>query len=166
MNCDIFGLAEFSFKEGTPRLSPSGRRSTWPMALAIACLLWLAAFAAAEVGAAVRQAAVGQDASMQLHEPADPGLVNSVSLPPGGQWRLSFEQGRRLEGAAQAELYQVLLAWFQHDILGLLCGLLFFLPLIYLRQLSDYFGYLHRWQLSCHHLQFRFCHSDSYPAAC
>lgn len=130
------------------------------MALAIACLLWLAAFAAAEVGAAVRQAAVGQDASMQLHEPVDPGLVNSVSLPPGGQWRLNFEQGRRLEGAAQAELYEVLLAWFQHEILGLLCGLLFFLPLIYLRQRPDYFGALHTRRLRCHHLQYRFCQGD------
>ncbi|MFQ2455928.1 hypothetical protein ACK316_03900 [Aeromonas caviae] len=141
-------------------MSPSGRRSTWPMALAIACLLWLAAFAAAEVGAAVRQAAVGQDASMQLHEPADPGLVNSVSLPPASQWRLGFEQGRRLEGTAQAELYQVLLAWFQHEILGLLCGLLFFLPLIYLRQRPDYFGALHTRRLRCHHLQYRFCQGD------
>ena len=130
------------------------------MVLAIACLLWLAAFAAAEVGAAVRQAAVGQDASLQLHEPADPGLVNSVSLPPGGQWRLSFEQGRRLEGAAQAEIYEVLLAWFQHEILGLLCGLLFFLPLIYLRQRPDYFGALHTRRLRCHHLQYRFCQGD------
>ncbi|MGN5057439.1 hypothetical protein ACTG2K_04660 [Aeromonas caviae] len=141
-------------------MSSSRRPSSWPMALAIACLLWLAAFAAAEVGAAVRQAAVGQDASMQLHEPADPGLVNSVSLPPGGQWRLSFEQGRRLEGAAQAELYEVLLAWFQHEILGLLCGLLFFLPLIYLRQRPDYFGALHTRRLRCHHLQYRFCQGD------
>ncbi|MEI4977831.1 hypothetical protein ACTG22_01185 [Aeromonas caviae] len=141
-------------------MSSSRRPSSWPMVLAIACLLWLAAFAAAEVGAAVRQAAVGQDASMQLHEPADPGLVNSVSLPPGGQWRLSFEQGRRLEGAAQAELYEVLLAWFQHEILGLLCGLLFFLPLIYLRQRPDYFGALHTRRLRCHHLQYRFCQGD------
>ncbi|MFM4705787.1 hypothetical protein [Aeromonas caviae] len=97
---------------------------------------------------------------MQLHEPADPGLVNSVSLPPGGQWRLSFEQGRRLEGAAQAEIYEVLLAWFQHEILGLLCGLLFFLPLIYLRQRPDYFGALHTRRLRCHHLQYRFCQGD------
>jgi hypothetical protein len=37
----------------------------------------------------------------------------------------------------------MLLAWFQHEILGLLCGLLFFLPLIYLRQRPDYFGALH-----------------------
>ena len=84
----------------------------------------------------------------------------SVSLPPGGQWRLSFEQGRRLEGARDPDLYQMLLAWFQHEILGLLCGLLFFLPLIYLRQLSGYFGYLHKRLLICHHLQFRFCHGD------
>ncbi len=130
------------------------------MALAIACLLWLAAFAAAEVGAAVRQAAVGQDASMQLHEPADPGLADNVSLPPASQWRLGFEQGRRLEGAAHAELYQMLLAWFQHEILGLLCGLLFFLPLIYLRQRPDYFGALHTRRLRCHHLQYRFCQGD------
>lgn len=160
MNCDIFGLAESSFKEETPRLSPAGRRSTWLMALAIASLMWLAAFAAAEVGAAVRQAAVGQGASMQLHEPADPGLINSVSLPPGGQWRLGFEQGRRLEGTNHPEPYQMLLAWFQHEILGLLCGLLFFLPLIYLRQRPDYFGALHTRRLRCHHLQYRFCQGD------
>ena len=97
---------------------------------------------------------------MQWHEPADPGLVNSVSLPPGGQWRLSFEQGRRLEGRGDPELYQMLLAWFQHEILGLLCGLLFFLPLIYLRQLPGCLGHLHQRQLLCHHLQFRFCHGD------
>ena len=53
------------------------------------------------------------------------GLADNVSLPPASQWRLGFEQGRRLEGAAHAELYQMLLAWFQHEILGLLCGLLF-----------------------------------------
>ncbi|CAJ1798083.1 hypothetical protein [Aeromonas salmonicida] len=112
------------------------------MALAIASILWLAA--------------------MQLHEPSDTGLVNSVSLPPGGQWRLSFEQGRRLESASHPELYQILLAWFQREILGLL----FFLPLIYLRQLSGYFGYLHKRLLICHHLQFRFCHGHSRPACC
>ena len=62
---------------------------------------------------------------MLFHEPANPGLADNVSLPPASQWRLGFEQGRRLEGAAHAELYQMLLAWFQHEILGLLCGLLF-----------------------------------------
>ena len=103
---------------------------------------------------------------MLFHEPANPGLADNVSLPPASQWRLGFEQGRRLEGAAHAELYQMLLAWFQHEILGLLCGLLFFLPLIYLRQLSGYFGYLHKRLLICHHLQFRFCHGDSCPACC
>ncbi len=97
---------------------------------------------------------------MLFHEPANPGLADNVSLPPGGQWRLSFEQDRRLEGAAQAELYEVLLAWFQHEILGLLCGLLFFLPLIYLRQRPDYFGALHTRRLRCHHLQYRFCQGD------
>ncbi|MFM9755513.1 hypothetical protein ACKKBH_01075 [Aeromonas dhakensis] len=97
---------------------------------------------------------------MQLHEPAQRGLLDSVSLPPASQWRLGFEQGRRLEGDAHAELYQMLLAWFQHEILGLLCGLLFFPPLIYLRQLAEHFGYLHRRLRCCHHLQFRFCHSD------
>ncbi|MFQ2099108.1 hypothetical protein [Aeromonas sanarellii] len=74
---------------------------------------------------------------MQLHEPSHQGLADSVSLPPAGQWRLGFEQGRRLEGANHPEPYQMLLAWFQHEILGLLCGLLFFLPLIYFRQLPD-----------------------------
>ncbi|MGL6477735.1 hypothetical protein ACSZN0_00735 [Aeromonas caviae] len=62
---------------------------------------------------------------MLFHEPANPGLADNVSLPPASQWRLGFEQGRRLEGAAHTELYQMLLAWFQHEILGLLCGLLF-----------------------------------------
>ncbi|WP_309266295.1 hypothetical protein [Aeromonas salmonicida] len=105
-------------------------------------------------------------APMQLHGASDQGLANSVSLPPAAHWRLSFEQGRRLESASHSELYQMLLAWFQHEILGLLCGLLFFLPLIYLRQLSGYFGYLHKRLLICHHLQFRFCHGHSRPACC
>ena len=130
------------------------------MALAIASILWLAAFAAGGVSVSGQPTSADRLAAMQLHEPSDTGLVNSVSLPPGGQWRLSFEQGRRLEGAAQAELYEVLLAWFQHDILGLLCGLLFFLPLIYLRQWPNCLGHLHQRQLLCHHLQFRFCHGD------
>ncbi|MGY3862411.1 MULTISPECIES: hypothetical protein [Aeromonas] len=143
-----------------------GRLSTRAMALAIACLLWLAASAAAEVVAAPRQETVGQRVALQLHEPSDQGLANSVSLPPATQWRLGFEQGRRLDGAPHPELYQMVLAWFQHEILGLLCGLLFFLPLVYVRQLSGYFGYLHRRLLLCHHLQYRFCHSDSAAAAC
>lgn len=133
------------------------------MALAVACLLWLAAFAAGGVGASGQPAASGPTASMQLHQPSDSGLIDSVSLLPGGQWRLGVEQGRRLEGSTHPERYQMLLAWFQHDILGLLCGLLFFLPLIYLRRRPDYFGHLHQRRLLCHHLQFRFCHGDSRP---
>ncbi|WP_113719879.1 hypothetical protein [Aeromonas salmonicida] len=136
------------------------------MALAIASILWLAAFAAGGVSVSGQPTSADRLAAMQLHEPSDTGLVNSVSLPPGGQWRLSFEQGRRLESASHSELYQMLRAWFQHEILGLLCGLLFFLPLIYLRQLSGYFGYLHKRLLICHHLQFRFCHGHSRPACC
>ena len=97
---------------------------------------------------------------MQLHEQSDQGLASSVSLPPASQWRLGFEQGRRLEGATHPERYQMVLAWFQHDILGLLCGLLFFVLLIYVRQACGHFGYLHRRQLLGHHLQFRFCHDD------
>ena len=103
---------------------------------------------------------------MQLHEPPAPGLADNLSLPPASQWRLSFEQGRRLEGARDPDLYQMLLAWFQHEILGLLCGLLFFLPLIYLRQWPGCLGHLHQRQLLCHHLQFRFCHGHSRPACC
>ena len=87
-------------------------------------------------------------------------VADNLSLPPASQWRLSFEQGRRLEGARDPDLYQMLLAWFQHEILGLLCGLLFFLPLIYLRQWPNCLGHLHQRQLLCHHLQFRFCHGD------
>ncbi|MDM5148896.1 hypothetical protein [Aeromonas salmonicida] len=105
-------------------------------------------------------------AQMQLHGASDQGLANSVSLPPAAHWRLGVEQGRRLEGANHPHFDQMLLAWFQHEILGLLCGLLFFLPLIYLRQLSGYFGYLHKRLLTCHHLQFRFCHGHSRPACC
>ena len=97
---------------------------------------------------------------MQLHGASDQGLANSVSLPPAAHWRLGVEQGRRLESASHPELYQMLLAWFQHEILGLLCGLLFFLPLIYLRQWPGCLGHLHQRQLLCHHLQFRFCHGD------
>ncbi|MCX7133182.1 hypothetical protein [Aeromonas sp.] len=117
-------------------MPPLGRSPTGLMALAIASILWLAAFAAGGVSVSGQPTSADRLAAMQLHEPSDTGLVNSVSLPPGGQWRLSFEQGRRLESASHPELYQMLLAWFQHEILGLLCGLLFFLPLIYLRQLS------------------------------
>jgi hypothetical protein len=136
------------------------------MALALASILWLAAFAAGGISAPGQPISAERVAAMQLHEPSDPGFVNSASLPPGGQWRFSVEQGRRLESASPSELYQMLLAWFQHEILGLLCGLLFFLPLIYLRQLSGYFGYLHKRLLICHHLQFRFCHGHSRPACC
>ncbi len=136
------------------------------MALAIASILWLAAFAAGGVSVSGQPTSADRLDAMQLHEPSDTGLVNSVSLPPGGQWRLSFEQGRRLESASHSELYQMLLAWFQHEILGLLCGLLFFLPLIYLRQLSSYLGDLHKRLLFGQHLQFRFCHGHSRPACC
>ncbi|MDW4560416.1 hypothetical protein [Aeromonas rivipollensis] len=130
------------------------------MALAVACLLWLAASAAAGLGAPALSAQGTSTSSMQLHEPPAPGLADNLSLPPASQWRLSFEQGRRLEGARDPDLYQMLLAWFQHEILGLLCGLLFFLPLIYLRQWPNCLGHLHQRQLLCHHLQFRFCHGD------
>ncbi len=130
------------------------------MALAIASILWLAAFAAGGVSVSGQPTSADRLAAMQLHEPSDTGLVNSVSLPPVSQWRLSFEQGRRLEGTRGPDLYQMLLAWFQHEILGLLCGLLFFLPLIYLRQWPNCLGHLHQRQLLCHHLQFRFCHGD------
>ncbi|MFM5023642.1 hypothetical protein ACET9O_00465 [Aeromonas caviae] len=141
-------------------MSSSRRPSSWQMVLAIACLLWLAAAAAAGVVATPGMETQGQERPMLFHEPANPGLADNVSLPPASQWRLGFEQGRRLEGAAHAELYQMLLAWFQHEILGLLCGLLFFLPLIYLRQRPDYFGALHTRRLRCHHLQYRFCQGD------
>ncbi|WP_425934402.1 hypothetical protein [Aeromonas rivipollensis] len=130
------------------------------MALAVACLLWLAASVAAGLGAPALSVSSASTSSMQLHEPPAPGLADSLSLPPASQWRLSFEQGRRLEGARDPDLYQMLLAWFQHEILGLLCGLLFFLPLIYLRQWPNCLGHLHQRQLLCHHLQFRFCHGD------
>ena len=139
---------------------PLGRPLCWPMALAVACLLWLAASVAAGVGASALSAQGTSTSSMQLHEPPAPGLADNLSLPPASQWRLSFEQGRRLEGARDPDLYQMLLAWFQHEILGLLCGLLFFLPLIYLRQWPNCLGHLHQRQLLCHHLQFRFCHGD------
>ena len=139
---------------------PLGRPLGWPMALAVACLLWLAASAAAELGAPALSTQGTSTSSMQLHEPPASGLADSVSLPPASQWRLSFEQGRRLEGARDPDLYQILLAWFQHEILGWLCGLLFFLPLIYLRQLPGCLGHLHQRQLLCHHLQFRFCQGD------
>ena len=130
------------------------------MALAVACLLWLAASAAAGLSAPALSAQGTSTSSMQLHEPPVSELADSVSLPPASQWRLSFEQGRRLEGTRGPDLYQMLLAWFQHEILGLLCGLLFFLPLIYLRQRPDYFGALHTRRLRCHHLQYRFCQGD------
>lgn len=130
------------------------------MALAVACLLWLAASAAAGLSAPALSPQGTSTSSMQLHEPPAPGLADNLSLPPASQWRLGFEQGRRLEGANHPEPYQMLLAWFQHEILGLLCGLLFFLPLIYFRQLPDCFGYLHTRRLRCHHLQFRFCQGD------
>ena len=141
-------------------MPPLGRPLCWPMALAVACLLWLAASAAAGLGASALSAQGTSTSSMQLHEPPAPGLADNLSLPPASQWRLSFEQGRRLEGAIDPDLYQMLLAWFQHEILGLLCGLLFFLPLIYLRQWPNCLGHLHQRQLLCHHLQFRFCHGD------
>ena len=130
------------------------------MALAVACLLWFAASVAAGLGAPALSVSSASTSSMQLHEPPAPGLADNLSLPPASQWRLSFEQGRRLEGARDPDLYQILLAWFQHEILGLLCGLLFFLPLIYLRQWPNCLGHLHQRQLLCHHLQFRFCHGD------
>ena len=141
-------------------MPPLGRPLCWPMALAVACLLWLAASAAAGVSAPALSDQGTSTSSMQLHEPPAPGLADNLSLPPASQWRLSFEQGRRLEGAWDPDLYQMLLAWFQHEILGLLCGLLFFLPLIYLRQWPNCLGHLHQRQLLCHHLQFRFCHGD------
>ncbi len=130
------------------------------MALAVACLLWFAASVAAGLGASALSAQGTSTSSMQLHEPPAPGLADNLSLPPASQWRLSFEQGRRLEGARDPDLYQMLLAWFQHEILGLLCGLLFFQPLIYLRQWPNCLGHLHQRQLLCHYLQFRFCHGD------
>lgn len=141
-------------------MPPLCRPLCWPMALAVACLLWLAASVAAGVSASALSAQGTSTSSMQLHEPPAPGLADNLSLPPASQWRLSFEQGRRLEGARDPDLYQMLLAWFQHEILGLLCGLLFFLPLIYLRQWPNCLGHLHQRQLLCHHLQFRFCHGD------
>ncbi len=141
-------------------MPPLGRPLCWPMALAVACLLWLAASVAAGVSASALSAQGTSTSSMQLHEPPALGLADNLSLPPASQWRLSFEQGRRLEEARDPDLYQMLLAWFQHEILGLLCGLLFFLPLIYLRQWPNCLGHLHQRQLLCHHLQFRFCHGD------
>lgn len=147
-------------------MPPLGRSQPGWMALAIACLLWLAAFTAAGVTASDQPASVVSAAPMQLHGASDQGLANSVSLPPAAHWRLGVEQGRWLEGANHPHFDQMLLAWFQHDILGLLCGLLFFLPLIYLRQLSSYLGDLHKRLLFGQHLQFRFCHGDSCPACC
>ncbi len=141
-------------------MPPLDRPLCWPMALAVACLLWLAASVAAGLGAPALSDQGTSTSSMQLHEPPAPGLADNLSLPPASQWRLSFEQGRRLEGARDPDIYQMLLAWFQHEILGLLCGLLFFLPLIYLRQWPNCLGHLHQRQLLCHHLQFRFCHGD------
>ncbi len=147
-------------------MPPLGRSQPGWMALAIACLLWLAAFTAAGVTASDQPVSVVSAAPMQLHGASDQGLANGVSLPPAAHWRLGVEQGRRLEGANHPHFDQMLLAWFQHDILGLLCGLLFFLPLIYLRQLYSYLGDLHKRLLFGQHLQFRFCHGDSCPACC
>lgn len=151
-------------RQKDPALLPSlGRLQTGLMSLGIACILWLAAIMAAGLDASVQAARAERPVAMQLYQVADSRLTNDIGLPPGGQWRLGFEQGRRLESGSDPEFYQMLLAWFQHDILGLLCGLLFFLPLIYLRQSPVYFGYIHRHRLACHHLQFRFCHCDSRP---
>jgi len=97
---------------------------------------------------------------MELHESRDQGLANSVSLPPASQWRFSFEQGRRLEKDPQGERYQMVLAWFQTDILWLLCGLLFFAPLLYVRLACGHPDTLHQRQFCASHLQFRFCHGD------
>ena len=141
-------------------MPPPGRQLRWPMAFAVACLLWLVASAAAGLGASALSTQGTSASSMQLHEPPAPGLADSVSLAPASQWPHSFVQGRGPGGARGPDLYQMLLAWFQHEILGLLCGLLFFLPLIYLRQWPGCLGHLHQRQLLCHHLQFRFCHGD------
>jgi hypothetical protein len=145
-------------------LPSPGRLRIGLMSFGIACILWLVASVAAGISASVHPAFAEPSVAMQLHVSPASRLADGIGLPPGGQWRLSFEQGRRLEGEAKPHFYQVLLAWFQTDILGLLSGLLFFLPLIYLRQIPAYFGQLHRHRLSCHHLQFRFCHGDSRPA--
>ncbi len=136
-----------------------GRLQTGLMSLCIACILWLAALAAAGLDASVRASQAERPVAQQLYEVSDSRLTEEIGLPPGGQWRLSFEQGRRLEGV-DPELYRMLLAWFQHDIQGWLWGLMFFLPLIYLRQVPVHFGYLHRRLLGCRHLRFRFCHGD------
>ena len=130
------------------------------MAFAIACILWLAAFAAAGLSAVSQGPSAGAMAGMALQDPINQRLVDTVGLLPGNQWRHGVEQGRRLAKERDGHLYQMLLAWFQHEILGLLCGLLFFLPLIYLRQRPDYFGALHTRRLRCHHLQYRFCQGD------
>ena len=141
------------------RLPPS-RIQHGAMAFAIACILWLAAFAAAGLSAVSQGPSAGATAGMALQDPINQRLVDTVGLLPGNQWRHGVEQGRRLAKERDGHLYQMLLAWFQHEILGLLCGLLFFLPLIYLRQWPGCLGHLHQRQLLCHHLQFRFCHGD------
>lgn len=143
----------------TSRLPPS-RIQQGAIAFVIACILWLAAFAAAGLSVSAQGPSAASMAGMALQDPLDLRLVDTVGLLPGNQWRLGVEQGRRLEGATHSERYQMLLAWFQHDILGLLCGLLFFVPLIYVRQACGHFGYLPKRQLFGHHLQFRFCHGD------
>ncbi|MFQ1649562.1 hypothetical protein ACK4A2_10830 [Aeromonas veronii] len=130
------------------------------MAFAIACILWLAAFAAAGLSAVSQGPSAGAMAGMALQDPLNQRLVDTVGLLPGNQWRHGVEQGRRLAKERDGHLYQMLLAWFQHDIRGLLCGLLLVLPLVYVRQLPGYFGYLHRRLLLCRHLQYRFCHGD------
>lgn len=104
------------------------RLQTGLMSLGIACILWLAAVMAAGLDASVRTAQAEQPVAQQQFEASDGRLSKDIGLPPGGQWRLNIEQGRRLEGGADPELYRMLLAWFQHDILGWLCGLMFFLP--------------------------------------
>lgn len=141
------------------RLPPS-RIQHGAMAFAIACILWLAAFAAAGLSAVSQGPSAGAMAGMALQDPINQRLVDTVGLLPGNQWRHGVEQGRRLAKERDGHLYQMLLAWFQHDILDLLCGLLFFVPLIYVRQACGHFGYLHKQQLLGHHLQFRFCHGD------
>ena len=91
------------------------------------------------------------------------GRSTGHSLAPSTQIQFMNNQSKKClseQHCAHTELYQMLLAWFQHEILGLLCGLLFFLPLIYLRQRPDYFGALHTRRLRCHHLQYRFCQGD------
>ncbi|MGN4992685.1 hypothetical protein [Aeromonas sp. 97A] len=89
------------------------------MAFAIACILWLAAFAAAGLSAVSQGPSAGAMAGMALQDPLNQRLVDTVGLLPGNQWRHEVEQGRRLAKERDGHLYQMLLAWFQHDILGL-----------------------------------------------